>query len=176
MATSSSQSAHDEHLLGDDALKRVRELLAHFRSAMFINIVDGRVSARPMGLLGKTDAFEGSLWFFADDRSGKVAEINKGAHTVLTFQNDGQSAFLQLNGTARVWPNRTKMQELFTPLIRTWFPDGLDDPHLTLIQFDAIDGSFWDSPGGMLQVLGAFTKAMLTGTPGSGGRKGDVSL
>lgn len=68
------------------------------------------------------------------------------------------------------------MKDLFTPLLKTWFPKGLDDPRMTLIRFEADHGDFWDSPGGMLQVLGAFTKAVLTGQRGQGGEMGEVRL
>ena len=68
------------------------------------------------------------------------------------------------------------MRELYTPRVQTWFPEGLEDPHLALIRFDATSGSFWDSPGGMLQVLAAFTKAVVTGTPGRSGRSGTIDL
>ena len=63
-----------------------------------------------------------------------------------------------------------------TPLIRTWFPDGLDDAHLTLVRFDADRGRFWESPGGVAQALGAFAKALLTGESAGGGARGELSL
>ena len=53
---------------------------------------------------------------------------------------------------------------------------GLDDPRMTMIRFDADHGDYWDSPGGMLQVLAAFTKAIVTGTRGQGGEMGEVKL
>jgi general stress protein 26 len=68
------------------------------------------------------------------------------------------------------------MRELYTPLLRAWFPDGLDDPHLTLIRFDAERAEYWSSPGGMLQVLSAFTRAVLTGRPAAGGEQGMLQL
>lgn len=72
--------------------------------------------------------------------------------------------------------SRLTMKELYSMRLRTWFPGGLDDPHLTLVRFDAIDGEFWDTPGGMLQALSAFTKAVATGSPGPSGRAGVIDL
>ena len=72
-----------------------------------------------------------------------------------TVEKLRRTLFLQrhLDGHATVGRDRRKMEELFTPIIKTWFPEGLDDPHLTLIRFEAGRGNFWDSKAGMLQVL-----------------------
>ena len=129
-----------------------------------------------MGLPGEPEEFDGTLWFFADDRSRKVQDIRGGAATSLIFQSDDADTYLHLNGRADVTRDRQKMEQLFTPIIKTWFPEGLDDPHLTLIKFDAARGDFWDSKAGMLQVLAAFAKAVVTGKPGAGGNMGDVTL
>ena len=53
-----------------------------------------------------------------------------------------------------------KMRELYSPILKTWFPGGLEDPYLTLIKFEANSGAYWDSPGGMLQSLAAFGVAI----------------
>jgi general stress protein 26 len=165
-----------KHLSGDAAIEKVRSLLKHFRSTMMVTIgTNGSVHARPMGIQGDSEKFGGTLWFFTDKNSGKIQEVSSGP-TSLVFQSDSASAYLHLVGKATEVEDKSKMKELFTPLLKTWFPQGLDDPRLTLIRFDADHGDFWDSPGGLLQVLAAFTKAMVTGTPGQGGELGDLRL
>ena len=111
-----------------------------------------------------------------DDRSEKIREIREDASVSLVFQNDADSRYLQLNGAATVVSDPAKMRELYTPMVKTWFPGGIDDPHITLVRFDATGGSFWESPGGMLQMMAAFTKAVVTGSPGKGGRAGTMDL
>ena len=56
------------------------------------------------------------------------------------------------------------------------FPDGLDDAHLTLLRIDVTGGAFWERPGGVLQAMAAFTKSVVTGTPGKSGRAGTIDL
>jgi len=176
--TSNKTIDQDEHLTHDAAIAKVRQLLSGFQAAMFITqAVDGAgLHIRPMGLQGDPSVFGGTLWFFADDRSRKVREIEREPRATLVFQDDETSRYLQLNGSATSVRDRNKMRELYTPRVQTWFPDGLDDPHLMLIRFDATSGSFWDSPGGMLQVMAAFTKAVVTGTPARSGRAGTMDL
>lgn len=166
-----------EQLMGDEALNKIRELLKHFRSAMLTTVTpDGTISTRPMGVQGDADQFEGTLWFFTDDRSPKAQLVKSGAHTSVVMQSDSENAYLHLTGRASVIRDLPKMKELYSPLLRTWFPEGLEDPDMTLIRFDADKADYWTSPGGMLQVLGAFTKAVVTGEPGAGGHKGTANL
>ena len=166
-----------EQLTGDEALNKIRELLKYFRSAMLTTVTaDGTISTRPMGVQGDADQFEGTLWFFADDRSPKAQLVKSGAHTSVVMQSDDKSAYLHLTGRASVGRDLPKMKELYTPFLKTWFPDGVDDPNLTLIRFDADKADYWVSPGGSLQVLGAFAKAVITGEPAAGGHAGTANL
>ena len=168
---------HDkvEQLSGEAALQKIRSLLGNFRAAMFTT-TDGReIHTRPMALLGQASDFGGALWFFTDKRSHKIDEIDQGV-TALVFQNDADSAHLQLSGRARHEPDPERMRALYTPFIKIWFPDGLDDPNLTMIRFDADSGHFWETPGGAIQTLAAFAKALVTGSPARAGNTGDVSL
>ena len=171
------QTDQKEQLMGDDALNKIRELLKHFRSAMLTTVTaDGTLSTRPMGVQGDADKFEGTLWFFADSRSAKAQLVKTGAHTALVLQNDEKSSYLHMTGRASVERNLPKMQEIYTPLLETWFPAGLEDPNLALIRFDADKVDYWEAPGGMFQVLGAFTKAVISGEPGAGGHAGTANL
>jgi general stress protein 26 len=168
----------DEHLTGDAAIAKARQLLPTFRTAMLVTRGTNGIGLRmrPMGLQGDLSVFGGTLWFFTDDRSPKVREIEHDPSVSLMFQSDETSRYLQLDGTAALVTDRGKMRELFTTSIRTWFPDGLDDPHLTLLRIDVTNGAFWESPGGMLQVLAAFTKSVVTGSPGKGSKAGRIDI
>lgn len=127
-------------------------------------------------MVGDHGAFDGSLWFITDRRSRKVQAIQSGAITTLLFQNDREGSYLHLTGRASVVEDPEKLRELYTPVQRTWFPDGVDDPHITLLRFDATAASYWDGHASMLRLAAAFAKSMLTGAPGASGRAGTASI
>ena len=104
------------------------------------------------------------------------AEIARQPRASLILQSDHDHAYVHVLGWAAVVDDRVRLRELYSPIVRTWFPDGLDDSHLALIRVDVERAEYWDSPGGMLQVLGAFTKAIVTGQPGQGGEQGTLEL
>ena len=167
---------HKEVLTGEAALEKIRELLKGFPIAFMVTISDGAPTARPIGVVGDSAAFDGSLWFITDKRSRKVKAIDSGATTTLMFQNDKEGNYLQLSGRAAVVDDRAKLEKLYTTLQRTWFPLGLDDPDITLVRFDADEAAYWDSHDSYIRLAAAFAKSIVTGTPGKSGNAGVARL
>ena len=165
-----------QHLTGQEALNKVRDLLRHFRSTMMVTTVNGKPHARPMTLYGSADQFDGDIWFFTDRECRKVEEIEAEPSVSLIFQSNSDNTFMHLSGQASVIDDLAKKKELYTPVLKTWFPEGLSDPRMTMIRFRAERGDFWDSPGGMVQAVAAFTKSVVTGTWSQSGEMGEVRL
>ena len=165
-----------EQLSGDAALKKLRELLEHFPIAFMVTITRGRTHARPLGVTGKTEDFDGTLWFITDRRSHKIDEIADGAETSLIFQNDEHGTYAHMRGRAAVVEDRRRLESLYTTDQRTWFPDGLDDPNMTLVRFDVEDADYWDGHNNMARKAVAFFKSVVTGQPGRDGDTGIARL
>jgi general stress protein 26 len=165
-----------EIVTGEDALAKIRELLKQFPIAFMVTAQDNTIAARPIGVVGDHAAFDGSLWFITDRRSRKVQAIQSGATTALLFQNDRDGAYLHLTGQAVVVEDAQRLKELYTPVQRTWFPDGLDDPHMTLLRFDVSAGNYWDGHASMVRLAFAFAKSVITGRPGPSGNAGIAEI
>jgi len=164
-------------LSGDAAIQKVRELLPSFQSAMLItHTPQGEMHARPLALQGDPTTFGGTLWFFTDRDSRKVAESESGRPVSIVCQSDQHSAYLHLTGTAAVVDDKQKMRELYSPLLRTWFPQGLEDDQLTLLRFDADSGTYWRVEGGIVRSAISFGKAVATGRPSKTTEAGDLRL
>src|SRR3954462_7852602 len=155
----------DEHLTGDEAIAKVRKLLLCFRAALFVTGLSRRTPppSRPLALQGDSSVFGGTLWFFADTRSPKMHELSADPTVTLFFQNDADSCYMQLDGSASIVQDRPKMRELYTPIVKTLFPEGLDDANLRLIRFDAVSGAYSESAGGVLHAMTAFAASVVTG-------------
>jgi len=151
---------------GDEATSKVRALLPRFKAAMLVTQAsDGGLHARPLAPAGKAQAFDGVLWFFVDDRSLKAHESAGGVPVSVLFQNDRDNVYLHLRGRSEVARDLPKMQELYSPVLKTWFPQGLDDPHLVLITVDVDSGAYWEVRGGRLRAAAALATSLVTGTP-----------
>lgn len=94
-----------------------------------------------------------NLWFLSAKDSHKNAEI-KEDHTVqLLFQGSSYSDFLSLYGKASISTDKSKIKELWQPILKTWFTEGIDDPRITVIKVKPIDGYYWDTKHNMIVGL-----------------------
>jgi general stress protein 26 len=55
------------------------------------------------------------------------------------------------------------MEELWSPILKAWFPEGLDDPSLCLLKISIDQAEYWESPSGKIVQLFGFVKAIATG-------------
>ncbi|HEY0195173.1 MAG TPA: pyridoxamine 5'-phosphate oxidase family protein, partial [Kofleriaceae bacterium] len=78
------------------------------------------------------------------------------------FQGSAHSDFIALFGRATVSTDKAKIKELWEPILKTWFTDGVDDPRITVISVAPTDGYYWDTKHGRpvafaKMVIGAVT-------------------
>ena len=58
-----------------------------------------------------------------------------------------------------------KVAELSTPVLKAWFPDGLETPGLTLIKVEADTAEYWDAPTSTVALVAGNLRAAVTGNP-----------
>jgi len=158
----------DNHadLSGSRAVKKIQELVKKASSCFFCTSVSTRGSnvARPMSVQDVDDA--GNLWFLSSSDSHKNEDILQDPTVQLFFQGSAHSGFLVLNGTATLSRDRAKIEQLWEPIIKTWFTEGIDDPRITVIKVTPIDGHYWDTKhgafvAGVKMMIGAATGTTL---------------
>lgn len=153
----------DKENVGDDQAK-LQKLLERFKTAMLVTqgtAQSGPFHTRPMAIAKLESG--GSLWFITDRGSPKVGEIKDRSLVQLVLQDEG--AFVAVTGVATVSKDRAKLDELWSPAFKAWFPDGKDDPRIALVHVEGREAEFWDQTGakGVKYVFEA-VKAIATGT------------
>ncbi|MES2475795.1 MAG: pyridoxamine 5'-phosphate oxidase family protein [Verrucomicrobiota bacterium] len=141
---------HLQHLSQADAIAKIRELVDKAGTCFFCTAVPTGVSSgtRPMNVL-ETDE-QGNLWFLCAADSHTHAEISICPDVKLYFQGSPHSDFLQLDGKASISTDKEKIKELWNPLLKTWFTEGIDDPRIAIIQVKPLQGYYWDTKHGNL--------------------------
>jgi len=54
----------------------------------------------------------------------------------------------ELTGARDDLRDKAKIKELWKPVIKTWFTEGVDDPRITVIRFEPYGGYYWDNKHG----------------------------
>lgn len=137
-----------DNLHTGEAIKKLKELIDKTKSCFFCTdfVTGPSDGVRPMSVQ-KVDE-EGNLWFLSSSDSHKNQEIAAESSVKLYFQGSAHSDFLYLTGSASVSKDRKKIEELWEPLMKTWFTEGKDDPRITVIKVAPQEGYYWDTKHG----------------------------
>lgn len=119
------------------------------------------ISGRPMGI-NKIDE-DGKMWFFTKKSSHKVDEIKQSKKTSIAIANNDSNNYLMIHGISSLSEDKAKMKELWNPLTKAWFSDGLEDVDTILIKVVPKEVNYWDSSSGKMVVLFNMLKAIVTG-------------
>lgn len=146
-------------------LEHLHKLLSSFDRVMLITF--DRVSpvphvrARPMHV-ARLDVDCG-LAFLTSLRSDKVAEALLEGVGHITAQRDDVS--ITLGGRVTVSRERARIEPLLSKATQAFFPDGIDDPDLALLEFHTDEAEIWDTSGVHgLRFVASVAHALLTGT------------
>lgn len=141
-------------LRGQDAVKKIKEMVEQAENCFFCSAVPIGDSNgdRPMNVRQVDD--QGNLWFLSASDSRKNQELALNPAVKLYFQGSKHSDFMQLNGQATISTDKDKIKELWSPMIQTWFTEGVDDPRITVIKVTPSEGYYWDTKHGNV-VAGA---------------------
>ncbi|MBC8118828.1 MAG: pyridoxamine 5'-phosphate oxidase family protein [Burkholderiaceae bacterium] len=155
-----------QDLRGSNAIERIREMVEKAQTCFFCTAVAKGSSGatRPMSVQEVDDA--GSLWFLSASDSHKNSELATDPAVRLFFQVSENSGFLTLTGRARVSRDKKKIDDLWKPILKTWFTEGKEDSRITVIEVRPVGGYYWDNKhgnaiAGIKMLLGAATGVTL---------------
>jgi len=156
-------------------IEQLAELIRDVDIAMFTTTgVDGRLYSRPLGT--QEVAFDGDLWFATSADSPKVAEISLNPQVNVAYASPSKNTYVSVAGTARIIDDRAKVEELWSPAMKLFFPGGKDDPKLRLIHVHAESAEYWDGPGTLLGKALSFVLSAVSDEPAALGDSGKVDL
>ena len=137
-------------LFGEEGTEKIKELVHSAKTCLFCtDIKTGKPFAtRPMAVQDVDE--NGNLWFLSADDSHKNTEIGEDNHVQLLFQGSSYSDFLSLYGRTSVSKDKNKIKELWKPIYKDWFTEGVDDPRITVIKVTPEDGYYWDTKHNMV--------------------------
>jgi general stress protein 26 len=158
-----------------ESIKKLGELIKGIDIGMLTTVGEsGVLHSRPMRL--QDAEFDGELWFMTKADSGKVHEVEQNPQVCVSFSQPNKQNYACVSGTAELVRDRAKIEEFWSPIYISFFPDGKDDPDLALIKVQAAQAEYWDSPTNPVVYVAGFLKASLTGTQLNVGEHEKVTL
>jgi len=143
-----------QDLAGPVAVKKIQELVKQATTCFLCTAITTgkRFEVRPMSVQKVDD--QGYLWFLSASDSNHNAEIARDPAVQLLFQGSPHSEISR---------DKAKIEELWEPLVKTWFTEGKDDPRITVIRVAPSDGYYWDTKHNRAIVFAKMIVGALTG-------------
>jgi len=157
--TEKSGKTHEEQI------KELKKIICDIKFGMLCTTeTDGSLRSRPMATQQIEE--DGSVYFFLYGHSPKCGEIKHDSHVNISFAEPKKNQYASLSGKGTVIKDKSKMEELWNPLYKTWFPKGLDEPDIALLKVTIDKAEYWDYSSGTAVRLVGFAKSLLTGKSG----------
>jgi len=158
------------------SLEKLRELVKDIDFCMLTTIdEEGDPHSRPMSSNGDIDP-NGDLWFFTQASSHKVNEVASSPKVNVSFADPDNQRYVSVTGVAQLVRDREKIDELWRPEFKMWFPKGKDDPEVALLCVSLEKGEYWDSPSSTIGYALSFVSSLITGKKPDLGENQKVSL
>ena len=160
--------------MDQDQITKLWEMMKSTKFAMLTTEDGDNLRARPMA--ASQSSFDGTLWFFTKASSHKVDEVQSDHRVGVTYADPALQNYVSLSGMGTLVQDKAAIDEHWSDLLTTWFPDGKDDPDVALLRVTVTQAEYWDAPNSKMVHAYGYVKAKLTGTPPAGGENEKVKL
>ena len=142
------------------SVQKIAELAKGIDFAMLTTVDEnGDFVSRPMAQQ-RTD-FDGNLWFLSSRDSRKVAQLTANPRVGVALTS--RDVWVSVNGTAEVLTDGDKAEELWSPQMEGWFPQGPRDDSVVVVKVTGETAEYWDTPGGLVASVLSLVKVKTTG-------------
>lgn len=158
-----------------EAVEKFRDLVKDVNICMFTTIDDQyEMSSRPMVTSSVDD--DGNVWFFTNEFSEKVNEVSRDNVVNLIYSHPAKNIYVNVRGTCSLVIDRKKMEELWNPKLKEWFPEELADPKICLIKVSTESAHFWNHSSSKMGLLLRAIKSVTKGDKYRESEKGKLDL
>lgn len=146
------------------------ELIKDIRFAMFTtrHPSNGHLHARPMTTQNRQLDEDDRLWFFMSRSGDSVDDLGREPTVNVSYADPGKDSYVSVSGTATVSDDRAKAHELWNKATEAWFPGGVDDPDVALVEVRITHAHYWNVKENKLTQFFKIARAAATGKPPTG--------
>ena len=158
-----------------DEIEKLKELTKEVNICMFTTLHENNnLMSRPMVTTSVDE--EGNAWFFTNEFSEKIQEVSKDNVVNLIYAHPVKNIYVNVKGTCSLIIDRSKMEEFWEPSLKTWFPEGLDDPKICLLKVSTETAYFWNNASSKMGLLFQMIASITKGDQYKESEKGKLDL
>jgi general stress protein 26 len=157
------------------SVEKLKERIEDIEICMFSTVEpSGKILSRPMSTR-KMDP-DGTLWFFTNELSEKVDDVEIYDNVNLAYANVSKQSYVSISGSAEIVKDQMVIDKLWSPILKAWFPRGLEDPNLALIKVIPHSAEYWNASSNKMEQMMNVAKAIMKGKQYESGEHGQINL
>lgn len=140
----------------------LRNLIKDIDIAMFTtHSLEGYPVSRPLST--QSVEFDGKvLWFMTRTDSPKIGEIRRNGRVNVAYASPDKNTYVSVTGDAKVTRDQAKIDELWSDVLKAFFPNGPTDRNLTLVRVNVATAEYWNGPSSAIGKAISFIVARVT--------------
>ena len=167
--------ADQQNLSNQDAIKKMKEMAEEIEICMFCTYdADNKMQTAPMRA-NEIDN-DGTFWFLSTNESTRNTDIQANSTTDLIFAQPGKENYLSVHGHSEITYNKQKIDDLWNPMVKTWFTEGKEDPRISVIKFTPEEAYYWDTRHGKMVSFLKIAVGAVTGKTMDDGIQGKLKV
>ncbi|MGL5253372.1 MAG: pyridoxamine 5'-phosphate oxidase family protein [Moraxella sp.] len=145
-------------------LENINKVIDSVKYAMMTTITsdEKHLHACPM-TTNKNDLENGKIWFIGDKKSETVQDLAKNPQVNLSYTSADQKDFVSINGVAELVDDKTKLDELWSPIYNAFYEKGKEDPNVQVIGVTCNGAQYWLSGNSVVNMFKLVSAAMQEG-------------
>ncbi|MGO4739371.1 pyridoxamine 5'-phosphate oxidase family protein [Bosea sp. 2KB_26] len=141
--------------------QRIWTALTDHTICMVSTIVRGRIRTRPMS--GHVDREEHRILFVTHSHTGPVEELDASQTASIALSDENHNFYATIECRAERLDDPQLLKRIWSPLVGAWFPNGPDDPDVTLLALSPLSAEIWDGPSSAVVIAFKLATAKILG-------------
>lgn len=126
---------------------------------------NGMLHSHPLTTQNKSIDEGAVLYFFVSKATELGQRLRLDGNVNVAYADPGKDAYVSISGQARISEDRATKERLFNAMAKAWFPGGVDDPNLELLEVRILHAEYWNVHENQVTQLFKMAKAAVTGEP-----------
>lgn len=123
----------------------------------------GMLHSFPLTTQNKSIDEGAALYFFISRKSELVQSLQQDNNVNVSYTDPGDDRYVSVSGQAIISEDTAKKEALWSVMAKPWFPGGVKDPDLALLEIGIHHAEYWDVKESKMVQLAKMAKAAMTG-------------
>ena len=137
---------------------------------------NGMMHSSPLTTQNKSLDENSTLYFFISRKSEMAGALGQDANVNVSYAHPGKDSYVSVSGKAVIAEDQAKKEELWSSFAKAWFPGGVNDPDLALLEVGIHKAEYWDVTESKMVQLAKMATAAVTGKQPQLGEHKELNL